>query len=267
MDFQEISKIDDDLKRNEELYKFFDEEKRLFSKSGQVEKITTLKEIYSLINQDSKILDVGAGTGVYTIPLAEKVNEVVAYEPATNNYKQLKEKIKNNKIHNVTVENKSSLDMDELRDKYFDMVLLFGPMYHLSKQKDRKQTIQEAKRVLKDGGYILVSFINHDMIPMTEMVYESNYFETEGYNPDTQRLINRPFIFFTLSECIEMLEMENLKIIRKIASSGFSELLQKQINNMSDLSYQRYIDWHLAHCDKEELLGASNHYLFVCKTK
>ena len=157
--------------------------------------------------------------------------------------------------------------MDELRDKYFDIVLLFGPMYHLSKKEDRKQTIQEAKRVLKDGGYILVSFINHDMIPMTEMLYESNYFETEGYNPGTQRLINRPFIFFTLSECIEMLEMENLKIIRKIASSGFSELLQKQINNMSDLSYQRYIDWHLAHCDKEELLGASNHYLFVCKTK
>lgn len=94
MDFQEIAKIDDDLKRNEELCKFFDEEKRLFSKSGQVEKITTLKVISNLINQDSKILDVGAGTGVYTIPLAERVNEVVAYEPATTNYNQLKKNYK-----------------------------------------------------------------------------------------------------------------------------------------------------------------------------
>lgn len=267
MDFQEIVKIDDDLKRNEELYKFFDEEKRLFSKSGQVEKITTLKEISNLINQDSKILDVGAGTGVYTIPLAERVSEVVAYEPATTNYNQLKEKIKNNRIHNVTVENKSSLEMVDLKDSYFDLVLIFGPMYHLSSEEDRTHTLKEAKRVLKDGGYLLVSFINHDMIPMTEMVYDSNYFEREGYNPDAQRIINRPFIFFTLAECIAMLEMENLTITRKIATSGFSELLQKQIDNMSDLSYERYIDWHLAHCDKEELLGASNHYLFVCKTK
>ncbi|MDY3006638.1 class I SAM-dependent methyltransferase [Anaerococcus sp. AGMB00486] len=265
MDFKEISKIDNDFIRNEKLYKFFDEEKRLFSKSGQIEKITTLKEISNYISQDSKILDVGAGTGVYSIPLAEKVNKVIAYEPATNNYIQIKEKIKKNNLQNITVENKSSLNMEELKDEYFDIVLLFGPMYHLSSEEDRVHTLSEAKRVVKAGGHILVSFINHDMIPMTEMVYNSNFFETEGYNPTKQRLINRPFIFFTLSECIEMLEKENLIIIRKVATSGYSELLQNQINDMSNLSYGRYIDWHLAHCDKEELLGASNHYLFVCK--
>ncbi len=265
MNFEEISKIDDDLIRNEELYKFFDEEKRLFSKSGQIEKITTLKEISNLISQDSKILDVGAGTGVYSIPLADKVNEVVAFEPATNNYRQLIEKTKKNNLRNITVENKSSLDMEELKDEYFDIVLLFGPMYHLSSEEDRIHTLSEAKRVVKAGGHILVSFINHDMVPMTEMIYNSDYFETEGYNPESQRIINRLFIFFTLLECIEMLEKEKLSIIRKVATSGFSELLQNQINDMSDLSYERYIDWHLAHCDKEELLGASNHYLFVCK--
>ncbi|MDU0996412.1 MAG: rRNA adenine N-6-methyltransferase family protein, partial [Staphylococcus lugdunensis] len=78
-----------EVKRNEELYNIFDEEKRLLSKAGQVEKITTLREISKLINNDSKILDIGAGTGVYSVPLAEEVSEVVAFEPASNNYKQI----------------------------------------------------------------------------------------------------------------------------------------------------------------------------------
>lgn len=45
MDISEILKIDNDLERNEELYKVFDEDKRLKSRTGLVEKITTLTEI------------------------------------------------------------------------------------------------------------------------------------------------------------------------------------------------------------------------------
>ncbi|WP_394022545.1 class I SAM-dependent methyltransferase [Anaerococcus martiniensis] len=265
MDIERILQIDDDMKRNEGLYNLFDEEKRLLSKAGQVEKITTLREISKLINKDSKILDIGAGTGVYSIPLAEKVSEVVAFEPASNNYKQLTSKIRDKNLQNITAQNKSSLEMNDLESDYFDVVLLFGPMYHLSNEKDRAETFNQAKRVLKDDGYILISFINHDMIPMTETKFDCNFFESNTYISDKQRLINRPFVFFTLAECIEMIEKENLNIINKIGSSGFSEILGDQINKMNDLSYQNYLDWHLAHCDKEELLGASNHYLFVCR--
>ena len=265
MDIKDILQIDDDIKRNEELYNFFDEEKRLQSKAGQVEKITTLREVSKLINKYSKILDVGAGTGVYSIPLADEVSEVVAFEPASNNYKQLVAKVKDKNLKNIIFENKSSLEMDNLNNKYFDVILLFGPMYHLSDEKDRLETFQQAKRVLKDDGYILISYINHDMIPMTETKFDCNFFESDTYISGKQRLVNRPFVFFTLSECTEMIEKENLSIIRKIGPSGFSEILSERIDEMSDVSYQRYLDWHLNHCDKEELLGASNHYLFVCR--
>ena len=112
MDIKDILQIDDDLKRNEKLYNLFDEEKRLESKAGQVEKITTLREISKLINNDSKILDIGAGTGVYSIPSADEVSEVVAFEPASNNYKQIVTKVKDKNLKNIIVENKSSLEMD-----------------------------------------------------------------------------------------------------------------------------------------------------------
>ena len=89
MDMENIVNIDDDLKRNEELYKLFDEEKRLQSRTGLVEKITTQREIDKLINADSMVLDIGAGTGVYTIHLAPKVKEVTAFEPSSSNFKKL----------------------------------------------------------------------------------------------------------------------------------------------------------------------------------
>lgn len=89
MDMEKIVKIDDDLKRNEELYKLFDEENRLKSRTGLVEKITTQREIDKLINTNSKVLDIGAGTGVYTIDLASKVKEVIAFEPSSSNFKTL----------------------------------------------------------------------------------------------------------------------------------------------------------------------------------
>lgn len=239
--------------------------KKLLIKTGQFEKITTLRETLKLINKDSKIFDIGAGTGVYSIPLADEVSEVVAFEPASNNYKQVVAKVKDKNLKNIIVENKSSLQMDNLSNKYFDVVLIFGPMYHLSSEKDRSETLKQAKRVVKDDGYILISYINHDIAPMTKTKLNCNFFESNTYISDKQRLINKPFISFTLAECIEMIEKENLSIIRKIGSSGFSEILGKSIDDMSDVSYQRYLDWHLSHCDKEELLGASNHYLFICK--
>ena len=191
--------------------------------------------------------------------MSEEVSELVSFEPASNNYKQLVAKAKDKNLKNIIVENKSSLEMDDLDDKYFDVVLLFGPMYHLSNEKDRIETLRQAKRVVKDDCYILISYINHDMVPMSETKFDSNFFERPLYVSD------KPFIFFTLDECIKMLEKENLSIIRKIGSSGFSEILSERIDEMGDVSYQRYLDWHLNHCDKEELLGASNHYLFVCR--
>lgn len=265
MDINNIVNIEDDLLRNEELYKVFLEDNRLCSRAGSIEKITTLREIEKYITSDSKLLDVGAATGAYTLPLAAKANEIAAIEPASVNYKILLDRITEEKIQNIKAYKKSSLDMDDLPSNYFDIVLLFGPMYHLSKEEDRQRTLEEAKRVCKKDGHIFVAFINHDMIPITETIHDANYLLDEYYKPETQRFINRPFIFFTLSECVEMLEKADFPIVEKIASDGFSEVLSQQLNEMSDEAFTLYLDWHLSHCKNPELLGATNHFLFVCK--
>jgi ubiquinone/menaquinone biosynthesis C-methylase UbiE len=45
-------------------------------------------------------------------------------------------------------------------DEQFDMVLLFGPLYHLQEKSDRVKSIAEAKRVLKKNGVLLAATIS-----------------------------------------------------------------------------------------------------------
>ena len=54
-------------------YNKFNEDKRLNSKYGNIEYITSMKYIHEYLNKmdNPKIMDIGAGTGRYSIPLAE----------------------------------------------------------------------------------------------------------------------------------------------------------------------------------------------------
>ena len=81
-------------------YNKFNEEKRLNSRHGQVEFITSMKYIHKYLNQieegkeksEIKILDVGAGTGRYSVPLAEEGYDVTAVELVKHNLGRLKQK-------------------------------------------------------------------------------------------------------------------------------------------------------------------------------
>ena len=58
----------------ENYYNSFNEDERLSPQHGQVEYITTMKYIRDYLErgQKAKILEVGAGTGRYSIPLAQE---------------------------------------------------------------------------------------------------------------------------------------------------------------------------------------------------
>ena len=64
----------------EEYYNSYDEEGRLMSRHGQVEYLTTMKYIKESLSgiPDPKILEVGAGTGRYSVTLAKQGLNVTA---------------------------------------------------------------------------------------------------------------------------------------------------------------------------------------------
>ena len=83
------------------------------------------------------------------------------------------------------------------------------------------------------------------------------------YNKETFRLDDFPFVFHTVDAARELLGRAGIRICHQVASDGASELLQELINGLDEASYQQYLRYHFYICEKPELLGMSNHLLFV----
>ena len=73
-------------------YNKFNEDKRLNSRHGQVEFITSMKYIHKYLKtkKNPKIIDVGAGTGKYSITLHNEGYDVTAVELVKQNVVDMK---------------------------------------------------------------------------------------------------------------------------------------------------------------------------------
>lgn len=261
MDFYELYNIESETERVNRTYDVFDEAKRLSAKAGKVEFITTVRYIEKYLKPGDKILDVGAGTGAYSIYFSRNGYEISALELADANVAAFRKRIMPGDCIDLVQGN--ALDLSRYPDKHFDIVLVLGPLYHLERKEDKQRCIEEAKRVCKDGGKIFFAFISNDMVILTELMYNEKYFFGDTYDHDSFKVYDFPFVFNTLDEMREILHRGGVKILDEVASDGVSELLAGRINALDEESYEQYLRYHFYTCEKPEMLGRSNHLLFV----
>ncbi len=135
----------------QEIYRRFDASTRLTkSKAAGVEFFTNVKYIEKYLMPGAKILDIGAGVGEYSLYFARRGYEVSALELADSNIEAFRKKLTPEDTINLAQGN--ALDLSRYQDSSFDIVLLFGPLYHLHSEADRLRCIREAKRVCKPGA-------------------------------------------------------------------------------------------------------------------
>jgi ubiquinone/menaquinone biosynthesis C-methylase UbiE len=99
-----------------------------------------------------KILDIGGGTGIYAGWLANLGHEVHLFDVMPNHIEQAKAIPDNARIASFTLGDARELSFET---QSADVVLLFGPLYHLLKKDDRLKCLHEAHRVLKPNGLFL----------------------------------------------------------------------------------------------------------------
>ncbi len=262
MDINEIYSIKDEAEQVQKIYEYFNENTRLnHSRAARVEFLTAVHYIEKYLPMHGRILDIGAGAGEYSLYFARKGHEVCALELAENNIKAFREKL--TPEDKIDLVQGNALDLSRYADESFDAVLLFGPLYHLHSEADRQRCIAEALRVCKPGGKVFFAFISNDMVFMTELMYDGDYFAGGDYDKESFKLNDFPFVFFNVDECRKMLADSGVKLLHEVAADGFSELMSERINAMDDESYQQYLRYHFYRCEKPELLGATNHLLFV----
>ncbi|MDI9472544.1 MAG: class I SAM-dependent methyltransferase [Bacillota bacterium] len=105
---------------------------------------------------ESKVLELGAGNGRYSIQLAKEGMYVSVVELVESNFEVLREKSIG--IDNIKLYQGDATNLDYLSDNSFDVTLSLGPLYHLYEPEDIHKAIDEAIRVTKPGGVMLFAF-------------------------------------------------------------------------------------------------------------
>ena len=260
--FAEGIAFSDDAELVQEVYRRYDEDSRLNkSKAARVEFLTTVRYVEKYLTPGAKILDVGAGAGEYSFYFARKGYQVSALELADANIAVFRAKMTGS--DSVDLVQGNAMDLSRYESDSFDVVLLFGPLYHLHEEADKLRCIEEAKRVCKPDGQIFFAFISNDMVILTMQQCQDDYLINGHYNKETFRLDDFPFVFHTPDHCRELLVKAGIHICHEVAADGASELLQNLVNGLDEASYQQYLRFHFYICEKPEFLGMSNHLLFV----
>ena len=135
-------------------YKNFNEDGRLKSPFGIIEELHT-KELITrhLSPEPMDIYDVGAGTGVSSSWLAGLGHQVHFSDIVPKHVEIFKERF-------GTSPNVVSINIEDARRLSYengvaDLIILNGPLYHLTERKDRIQCLKEAWRILKQHGKLL----------------------------------------------------------------------------------------------------------------
>lgn len=256
-----------DLSFLKDYYENYDEEGRLISKHGQVEYITTMHYIHKYLQKGAKILEVGAGTGRYSLALAEEGYEVEAVELIEHNVEAFKSKIKSN---NVRISKGDALDLSRFEEESFEVTLVLGPMYHLYTHEEKVKALGEALRVTKRGGHVFIAYCMNEATMLTYCFAKNAIHECLEKNMLTEdfHCLSKPQDLFELVrvEDIDKINADfKVERLHLVATDGPTNYLRELIDGMDDITFDLYLRYHLATCHRQDLIGATHHSLDVLK--
>ena len=244
------------------------EDDRLTSdKMHYVEFITTTSYVDKYLKPGDRILEIGAGTGAYSLHYAKKGFMVDAIELVKTNVDVMKSKITPDM--NINAIQGNALDLSVYDDNTFDITLSLGPLYHLFKPEETKKAIDEAIRVTKPGGKIFFAFILFDLTMLTWGFQSKNIYENYGVGKQVSEKFtpnNDESLIFNMryfSEVKDIMNSFNLKQLHYVATDGIGKAIRNTIDEMTDEEYKLYMKYHLSICEREDLIGYSGHILSI----
>ena len=239
------------------------------SRHGQLEYRTTMSYLHRYVPNGSKILEIGAGTGRYSIALAKEGMDVTAVELVESNLTVLKENSKG--VEYIRSCQGDALDLSRFEDDSFDAVLCFGPMYHLYEPDDVDRAIDEAVRVTRPGGMLFFAFLSIFGIMYANYFYgrwafgqEENF--TEDYK--VKHFKEQLFTGYDIVEFEQLFEGKPVEWITTAGVDGSLEAIEERPDFcIPDEDFDAFAAWYLRFAEKRELLGSTNHLLYICRKK
>lgn len=170
-----------------------------------------------IIQSGMKALDIGCGGGRYTFYLEKKGLQVTAID----RHKDMASVLNgNNKNISFFVADMKLLPFE---DSSFDLVLSIGVFHNAISVEELKKSVEEASRVLKQGGMFVCSIFTNDVISSDlQKSEESHLYMIDNYMP------------------MILLSKENINTI--IYSSGFEniKIIDEHVTHVS-ANGERYV--------------------------
>jgi S-adenosylmethionine-dependent methyltransferase len=220
----------------------------------------------------ARVLDCGGGPGRYSIYLAQQGYQVTLLDLSAANLSLASQKAQEMGVVLEDVIHGNALDLSFFAPEQFDVVLLLGPLYHLTTDADRRQALGQVLRVLKPGGRIFSAFITlyagfrdaiakgylGDYVEKPELV---RHLLDEHVNPPDSGFTDAWFCH--PDEARGLLESFHLRTLAFLGVEGLTAGHEQHINALEEPAFEFWADLIYRFASDPYLLGASDHLLHV----
>ena len=262
-----------------DFYNRFEEKSRLSTGPGLLEFART-KEILEryLPSPPAVIGDVGGGAGIHALWLARKGYQVHLVDPVAKHIQEADQaSLKQPKypLASTAVGDARALGWE---DDSMDHLLFLGPLYHLTKRKDRLTALKQASRVTRKEGLIFAAVISRfaslmDGIfrrflddPAFVPIVEQDLIDGQHRNPTDNPAYFTSAFFHHPDDIVTEIHDSGLALEKLLAVESIGGLLSDFYNLWQDRERRKRLLRFIRAVEEERsLMGTSVHIIAVAK--
>jgi SAM-dependent methyltransferase len=254
------------------------EKGRLERGGGYLELIRTQQIVKRYLPKfQADILDLGGGLGVYSKWLAELGHRVHLVDAVPSHIEEARiaARVGSKVFFSADVGDARAINWPR---QSFDIVLMLGPLYHLTRRSDRIRALKEAGRVLRPKGFLIAAAISRyaslvDGLkyhflddPEFQKIVERDLREGQHRNPRNREGYFTTSFFHHPNELAEEIAVSGFKLKGIYAVEGPAEIMKREeLDKILQGEESRNRILHLTSMVETEptLLGISSHLLAV----
>lgn len=178
----------------------------------------------------ARALDIGGGPGRYSIWLAELEYRVTLADLSPDLLSIAKHRADEAGVQLDGIVEADARRLSQFADGSFDLVLCFGPLYHLLAEEDRHSAASELLRVLKTGGIVFAAFLNRLAVLRVAVDQDLPFFTTYTFDLVKRWYDEGIFISPITGIFTDTFSMHPAEIPRFMEAAGFqtAELISSQ---------------------------------------
>ena len=239
----------------------------------QLEADITWRYLNQYLPAQSRLLEVGFGTGFYTFPLARRGYQITAVDLANEYVTRCKARAEELDLSDqIDFRTGDARKLGGIPRGKFEAVLLMGPLYHLLLETDRAAALRSAYECLKPGGVILSAMLSRfgvlgDLIK-TNPSWIENQEEVWSLARHGQRSAGAPKggfrgYFVRLDEIAPMHETVGFRTLKIAGVEPVISADDESYNTLEGMQRDLWLDLLFEVSAEQSMVASSRHILYV----